>query len=108
MSEFVVTVAGGLIVALIGFLGGVAWTRRQDARDRDRVVAWLQQHTRDEPGLSHVDAKEIAKGTALPLERVVAACFSDGRIFRYQRPTGDELWSVWSSEPEVKFIMEWI
>src|SRR5262245_22824087 len=91
-----------IIIAIISGAGlaALGWgaTRFRDVLDRRAVYRWLRGNTRDEPGESHVATVALAKGTALPEDRVRRACMADRRIHR--GPGNDELWSLWRAEEQ--------
>jgi hypothetical protein len=90
-------VAGLAIAAGVG-LGGLAVARGRNVLDRRAVWRWLAENTRDEPGESHVDTTELAKGVGLPEDRVRQACITSRKIYR---ASGDaDQWSIWRKEPQ--------
>jgi len=94
LEAVVITVAGGVILAALGF--GARWARRRI--DERRIWRWLRANTRDEPTRSHATVARLADGVRLPEERVLRACIASRRVFR---STGDpSLWSAWRAEPE--------
>src|SRR5262245_56786584 len=91
------TMAGIAAPAGLTLLGWIAlktggWLQRK--LDRRTICRWLRNHTRDEPGESHVDTPTLAKGTRLPEDRVRRACMSDPRVHRH-KVGAVETWSLW-------------
>ena len=85
----------GATIAGAAVLGG--WHYLQDERDKKVIRQWLRVNTKHEPGESHAETIEIAKGTSLPEDRVRKACMTDREVFRAK---GDEdRWSIWCKEP---------
>lgn len=89
----IITVAAGFLVWCAAMFKN--WIR--DIMDRRKVYSWLRSNTRDELGASHVDLRTLSKGTRLPEERVLRACVSDERIYRFSNEP--DQWSVWRKEP---------
>jgi len=94
MNEIVTAV----VIAALVALGSWAIATGRAHLDQNTAYRWLRQHTKDEPGESHVGTAELAKGTGLTEERTHRACLSDSRI---HRASGEvDSWSVWRKEPQ--------
>ena len=87
-----------VVIAALLAVGGWAVKAVRADLDRRAVYRWLRQHTKDEPGESHIGTVELAKGTGLTEERTRRACLSDCRIHRASGET--DSWSVWCKEPQ--------
>lgn len=95
MLELIAGIASGIVLAALGWL----WLGGRNALDRRRIFDWMQGHTKDEPGDSHVTTPAIAKGAQLPEDRVRRACLSHPRVYHCTSGTS-ETWSIWRREPQ--------
>jgi hypothetical protein len=97
-EAILIAVLSTAVIGVIGWVATVVKRRLNETIAKQRVYAWLQLNTRDEPGESHVDTITLAKGARLTEEQIHKACMSDKRIYRsIETP---ELWSCWRQEPQ--------
>ena len=82
LDKVLIAVFSSVVVGLLGWGATILKRRLVEVADRRTIYRWLQVNTKDEPGLSHVEAVAIAKGTRLSEDQVRRVCMSDSRIYR--------------------------
>ena len=98
IEGILVTVVAAILFAALTF----GWRLALARSDQKRVHRWLLEHTRDEPGESHVEVSTLAAGVRLPEERLIRACIASKPILRSTRDPN--LWSIWRAEPQSIYV----